>query len=607
MLSKIARRRAASPPLTLPSPAARLGSLPPVPEASSETHRIAALPRVDYAGADMNGELGLDGGEVRLWPVQSEALAATRQAGGLFAPIAVGNGKTLIALLAGTVLDADLALVFTKARIVAQMRRMFDEARSSFRLVPTRILSYAMLSRASGTDLLDDIAAAYAPEKLVIVADEAHCLANPKSARTGRILRFFRENPDVRFVALSGTLLSKSVRDCAHLAELALRERSPFPRSRSHIDAWSETLDVDGRPGPEHWERMSSFGAFGFSPALRGAARTESLRKAFSTRLRSAPGVVMSGENEVGASLELVPIELDVPAIVEDALAELRRSNETPDGEVCADDVSQWRAARELSAGFFYQWQWPDVFVRNGAGAGVNTGPQPDTEWLEARSRWNRNVRAELERSAARGYDSPLLVSQAVERELVSFAARSEDKPPALVRAWLAWRTEKEKPAPPTVPVWLSSFLVDDAVALATKLAHKGEPPIIWYESKAIEAALVARGGFPVYDATVEPPEGPARLCAASWRAHGTGRNLQAWRTAIVVEPPSSGKAWEQLLGRLHRRGQTADEVVFYVYQHTASFRRALASAETAERFVADSTGEKRRLLYATRAEVLRR
>ncbi len=579
----------------------RPGKLPPARLDLPETSRIAVLPRVDYAGADLNPELRLPGASWELWPIQSEALAAAKHADGLFAPIAVGRGKTAIALLAGTVLEARLALVFTKARIVAQLRRNFEQLRGSFRLVPTRILSYATLSRPSGTALLEELAERYGERELVLVFDEAHALASTTSARTMRVIRFLRLRPDVRVVALSGTLLSRSVEEAAHLAEFALRERSPFPaggvfrdRSRAEVESWKETLDPDGRPGPEHWERMKPLAAaFDGSLELRGKARRQSLREAFSRRLRSAPGVVCSSEKDLGVSLQIVPVDLALPARLEELLEVLKSRGEDPAGEVVPDDVGLWRKARELSAGFYYRWEWPSA-----------TGP--DLEWLEARRDWNRCVRAELRGRADTGYDSPLLVSNVIDAQL---EAGLEKKTRPIHRAWTVWKAQKDKPAPPTVPIWLDPFLVEDACQLGDKLAHKGAPPILWYSSKAVEDQLRVRLET-VYGAGDEPPDidsgVPAHLCAASL-CHATGRNLQQWRTAIVLEPPSSGKAWEQLLGRLHRERQLADEVVFYVYQHAEAFVNALADAAEKAAFVAESFGERQRLLYADRGETLKR
>lgn len=600
LLDKIAAAKAANPP------APQLERLDGVRLDLPETSRVAQLPSADYRGADLNPELRLDGATWNLWGLQSEALAAARHADGLLAPIPVGRGKTLVALLVGTVWKAKLALVFTKARIVGQMRRNFEQLRGSFDLAPTRILSYATLSRPKGTALLEELAARYKGRELVLVFDEAHALASTTSARTMRVIRFLRANPEVRVAALSGTLLSRSVEEACHLSELALRERSPFPaggvfreRSRAHVEAWKETLDPDGRPGPEHWERMKPLAAaFGGDLALRGKARRRSLRAAFSRRLRSAPGVVCGDEKDLGVALQIVPVDLEVPVRLEEAVDHLRATGEAPDGEIVPDDDGFYRKARELSAGFFYRWEWGEA--------------GPDLPWLEARSDWNRCVRAELRKHADTGYDSPLLVSQRIDRETSRQIDEYDDAVPvrAIHRAWWRWIYQKDKPKPPTVPVWLDTYLVDDAVALAEKLAHKGTPPILWYSSStALEPVLRERLEH-VYGAGDEPPDidsgVPAHLCAASL-CHATGRNLQQWRTAIVLEPPSSGKAWEQLLGRLHRERQLADEVVFYVYQHTDSYRNALESAEEKAAFFAESFDSRQRLLYADRAEVLDR
>jgi hypothetical protein len=83
-----------------------------------------------------------------------------------------------------------------------------------------------------------------------------------------------------------------------------------------------------------------------------------------------------------------------------------------------------------------------------------------------------------------------------------------------------------------------------------------------------------------------------------SIQAHGTGKNLQKWSDAYVLEPPSGGAAWEQLLGRLHRQGQTADAVIFAVAQHAPAFAHALRSARTDARYIEDVSGNRQKLCY---------
>ena len=124
---------------------------------------------------------------------------------------------------------------------------------------------------------------------------------------------------------------------------------------------------------------------------------------------------------------------------------------------------------------------------------------------------------------------------------------------------------------------------------------------ILWYESKAVEEALRDRG-VKCFGAGRDPGN-TGESCAMSIRAHGIGKNLQSWSTQLIIEPPSSGQTWEQLLGRTHRSGQQADEVEVFVIQHTESFRRALKSAKEGAEYIEESTGNKQKLNFLTENE----
>ena len=86
----------------------------------------------------------------------------------------------------------------------------------------------------------------------------------------------------------------------------------------------------------------------------------------------------------------------------------------------------------------------------------------------------------------------------------------------------------------------------------------------------------------------------------ASIRAHGTGVNLQAYNDSIILTPPSSGAVWEQLLGRMHRQGQEADQVTYTVYQHTEELIEALEKSIENASYIEKSMGQKQKLIYAT-------
>lgn len=581
--------RAVVAPVRLPS-AADLEA-----QARTETHRCVLVPQVSFAGVDLTAELRKPGSTATLKPIQSEALAAIRACGGLLAPIGVGHGKTLVSLLAGTVLGVSAVLVLTKAGVVDQMLRDFDHWKDHFRMVPTMIRSYSTLSRPESTRLLEDLAKRFVTDRqsggLALVCDEAHALKHQTSARTKRVIRFMQSHPQVRFVALSGTITSKSVRDYAHLSELALRHLSPVPRDQHHVDAWAEAFDADGKPGEAEWAQvrpvLDAFGEPG-GEWLRGEDRKSWARRALQRRLRTAPGVVMTDETSIGCSLVIHTIEdLAVPREIVDALDHVESDQCDPQGDQIPDDATRWRIARQLTAGFFYRWVWPEGKV--------------DWLWLEARRDWHRHVRAELEHRSRAGYDSPLLVWNHVAREVREADAEGR-KLDSIQRAWVGWHGQKHKPAPPTVWNWIDTYLVEHAAAWARAQVDetgKPMPVILWYETRAVGEALRLLG-LPVYGQGVEIPADRPHTCAASIRVHGTGRNLQAWSRQLVVEPPSSGETWEQLLGRTHRQGQTADEVEVWVYHHAAAFRQALKTARRDARYIEDTTGNVQKLNFAT-------
>ena len=542
----------------------------------TETMRILNLPDEPPTDIDLTSQLRLPGGSISLRPVQNQALVTIARNRGLLGVIGVGHGKSLISLLAGTVLGARLAIVLAPASTVSQLRRTLAEARAHFRIPPTHVLSYATLSRPEGTRMLEGYIEGLADSDIVLVADEAHRIKRHESARTKRVIRFLTAHPGIAFVALSGTMTAKSLKDFSHIAAMALRERSPIPRDKGHLEAWSECLDVKGRPGPQHWATLEPLfqrytGRSGFG--MYGEQRAQAAREAFRERLSTAPGVVTTAEGSIGCSLRLRALTLPLPASVEQGLQGVLVMGEDPGGEPIPDDATAWRVKRYIAQGFYYRWVWPGV---------------PDTAWLDARRGWGRNVRAELEQRSEEGYDSPLLVSNRVEREI------SAGRGGALHSAWARWKGQKDKPAPPVEPVWLDPFLIRHAVAWAR--ASK-RPAIVWYDSLAVEEAL-RDAGMKVYGSG-EEVSNRAHTCAMSIQAHGTGKDLQSWDTMLVLSPPSSGKTWEQLLGRLHRQGQQADEVECYIYQHAPCFVDAMTGAIEDAKYIETVTGNAQKLRYA--------
>jgi len=130
-------------------------------------------------------------------------------------------------------------------------------------------------------------------------------------------------------------------------------------------------------------------------------------------------------------------------------------------------------------------------------------------------------------------------------------------------------------------------------------VSKQSGPVIVWYQSRAVEEALRERDMM-VYGAGQNPPM-QGHTCAMSIAAHGVGKNLQhGWSKQLILETPSSGKVWEQLLGRTHRPGQEADVVEAVVYQHTRAYSGALCKSVEDAEYIQDTTGSRQKLLFCT-------
>lgn len=570
---------------------------------AAESARIAALPPAPPSPPDLTGRYfqrtTCGRGDCEwcgrsLNATQSASLATIEREGGLFGPIGVGHGKTAIVCLAGTAYRADFVIALTKRKLIAPLVATYEALRRHCKLAPLLPMTYGELSHANSTGKLDALAKRYGGGRLLVVADEVHCLADPKSTRTKRFLRLFDAAPSAGFVGVSGTIADHSIKQFAHLAETALRVKSPVPRPTTApeaVAAWSSCLDPDGKPTPKDWaalgplfdlcgERVEHNGrAIGGQYVLAGKARTAWARRAFFKRLSSAPGVVCTTDSSVGTSLVVRTLSTpEPPPEVAELLTVLERDGVDPRGDAMPSSDDLWRVARHLSAGFFMAWVWPEG--------------RKDEEWIDARRTWHKAIRAELEEDARPGYDSPFLVTT----ETIRKAARGEVD--HVVKAWRGWEAVKDRPAPPSVIRWVDTYLVEHAAARA--LASK-VPVIVWYESQAVEAALRALG-LDVYGrGRTIPEDPPGKTIAASWRVHAEGANLQrAWAKNLIVECPANGKIAEQLIGRTHRQGQRADEVEVEIYTHTAAFKHALKQAQRRADFAEDSLGNRQKLNIAT-------
>lgn len=523
---------------------------------------------------EMTDRFRRPGGTWRLRPAQALALDALEKNRGLIASIAVGGGKSLIAALAPKVLDLApfKTVIFTRAKLIEPFHRQIREYKRHFKIDSNfYVLSYAQLSHPDqGPRMLDEL------RPKLVIADEAHSLAGENSSRRNRFEYFFERYPETMLLAMSGTLMNRSIKDSAHLLEIALGKKgTPLPTTYTLMESVAACVDPekDGRwPEAWQWGNTSPLNeVFGDGRKLMDipslTERREAAREGFYHRLWSTPGIVHTSTDTVRAGLTIEPIlDLKIPREIADAIRRADREYILPNGDEIEDPLHKARAIGQIAQGVFYYWDWPG---------------EPDLEWLEARRRKSREIRRAI-KEGPRLIDSPALVI----REIEDGDTFSHDDD--LLEAWAAWRPQKDKEPPPTKPHWISDYLIDDVVKRAKRAG--GRPPaIVWYRHRHVAERLRERG-LDWYDPMdkrnpelADPKNGPIVLSIDS---HVEGLNMQhAWHRNLILCPPSSAGTWEQLIGRTHRSGQAEDTVMVEFYAHVDVYREAMRTAIANARF----------------------
>lgn len=531
----------------------------------------------------------------RLLPVQAWALREARLLGGLVGLVGVGHGKTLMGLLAPLVVPGCRhAVILVPPGLVGQLVEDYLAAREHLR-VPSlvagdrswlepagapvlRVVPYSQLSRPESTRLLDDV------EADLVVADEAHHLRSLESARTRRFVRMFVRRPETRLLAWSGTLTKSSLREFAHVLAVALGDGSPLPLEPSETERWAAAVDPSEWPAPPGaLARLA--GSVGADPG--------DVREAVRRRLVQTPGVVSTGGADKPCPASVVVRERrppPAPPAVLEAARLVRRTWTRPDGEELVEAADVARVLREVLSGFYYRW----VFKKSPPEGLVD-------RWFDARKAWNKELRRKLARAVPH-LDSPHLCALAAER-----ARRGEDPRPDAPtwesEAWQPWLEVRDLVEYDVEAVWIDRWLARDAAAWAAEAA--AGPGVVWYVHGAFGRAIGEAAGLPVFSGgdREEMFAAAARRepLVLSQRAYGTGLDgLQRTHSrCLFSEPPSSGDAWEQTIGRLHRRGQEADEVVCDVYRHAPEVAAAVDRAAAGARYVEEVTGARQTLLSA--------
>lgn len=548
--------------------------------AAALTHALQRHPARDAAGHPCGCPIHT------LLPMQGWYLHEAAEANGALGLLAVGTGKTGIGLLLPMVIPGvHTAVLLVPPRLRAQLWHDYAVWRRHFYVpnlaggdtfvvgMPTlHVLAYSELSHERCARWLEEV------QPDLVIADEAQSIADRGSVRTNRLLRYFsareQQGRPVRLAAHSGSLTSNSITQYAHHAALSLREGSPMPLLPHEVQSWATVLDpvLGGAPAP--------MGAL-----ARLTAPGEHVREGFRRRLSDTIGVITTHDAQVPVPLRLgVRTPPPMPEALAATIAEVRDSATRPDGETLTEAVEVTGCLRQLACGFFYRWIYPR-----------GESPELVERWFAARSAWFSELRRRLEGDREDLLDSPKLLRLAAERARAGYRGEA---PTWSSAAWPAWEAVRDAVQPETATTWLSDWLVQDAVAWGREA-----PGIIWYGFRAFGAALAAAGDFPLFG---EGDEASARLVqedgtrtiVASIRAHGTGKNMPAWSRNLVTTPPADAGAWEQLLGRTHRRGQKK-AVEVWRYAHVPELQSAFVSAQEKARYVQATTGNVQKLLYA--------
>ncbi len=549
-------------------------------------------------------------------------LREIRIAQGLIAHCPVGAGKTLVGILAPLALrDCPRPLLLIPATLVSQISDDYQMIREHFKVpgliihagaqsppatvipgtVSLHVMPYSRLSLPESSNQL----AVLAPT--AIICDEVDSLKDRTSSRTMRVFKYITGDKDTmkpeeikkrratKFLGWTGSLSDNKLPEFAYLSLLALREKSPVPMNRETVDEWDGCLGATDFPSPP--------GAL-----LRLCTEGEDVRHAFRRRLTETLGFIVStsGDVHIEATGEKVEIDVrerdpgEIPDIVKTALAMVRKGKRpdtlvgSPYDEELTDAMAQARCAQEVATGVFYRWKFPDQMID-----GVLT-PQDDEvidRWYIYRSLYNKSVRLKTQKGETY-LDSAQLCEHAAMRAWGDLPERP-DRPSWKNEFWPDWRDIKDK------VVWeqdarrLDPYLVDDAVAWGQE--HTG---IIWYGMAEFGRWVAEKSGLTMHTGGQNAgkrlkTERGDKSIICSIKSHGRGRNgLQfLFDRQLVANTPASATAWQQLLGRIHRRGQKSGTVITDVYLHTPELEKSFAQAVRRGEYVEDILGERQKLI----------
>jgi hypothetical protein len=602
----------------------------------SETKRICALPiELEWSEHELDKfnymilqAQAYDDG-FRLFDCQSMAMSDYVQHGGGFFPIGVGWGKTLISLFIAAhaymqgilksillvppsvysqLVNRDIPWARTKIHMPVPFIKLGKATKAKRKALSESgrpgcyILPYSMLSTADSVELLNAI------EPGLIICDEAHKVKNRRASRTRRFINYVQEKHP-QLVCLSGTITSKGIADYQHLIRLALGSNCPIPRSPIMAGEWGTVIDSGvfctesylARPLIPllHWAR-SNFPKEDFPEITSG------FRRAYKKRLISAPGVVATGDAEIGVSLVLTNNVVDMTKSEghKELTEHIKNVDElylTPNGDEIEHAIHAFKWKHELSAGFYNELTWP--VANNKAEEAMIRGAK---EHHAAGQAYAKELRRFLQEDSRPGYDTPMLAGLNMSQHKAKYVGSK------LYDLWKYMKSLEFDGMPQRIKnqIRVCPYKRDAAVAWASCL-DRGEGALLWVWHKEMgrwlyeglqEAGLDAKyagAGSTLFDpANIEKTK--SKIVVTSLGAHSIGKNLQPFQNQIYVQWPRPPETAEQSLGRTHRNGQQADELIVHTLNSILFDHEVFAACLNDTLYIQQTTGSRQKLIKAS-------
>lgn len=570
----------------------------------------------------------------RPFDTQTSGVMAYELFGGLFGAIGVGWGKTILTLLVaskGWDKGIKRSIIFVPAGVYPQLwNNDLPAARSRVVISPqfhglggknmqqrmalaksgrkgVYVLPYSLLSTRDSNELLEAI------KPGLIIADEAHLLKNRRAARTKRVMNYVADHKP-EFVAVSGTITDKSILDYWHLIKAALGDNIPLPITQIMASEWSQVLDAKASPSAKQtgpirplvdWAREKF-------PEEQLPFDVTGFRRAYRMRLATAPGVVATSDHEIGTSLvfENKRVEYDQEDAgyvrMKDLIQQIEDEWLTPNGDEIEHAIHTHKWMFELCTGFYNELIWPEAekFAKRKS---IDLKKAIDIldrarEHHGLANEYSRQLRKWLDAFARPGMDTPLLVG----REISMNAGKHVG--PELAQAWKDMHDAdfEGRPDRDSRTVRVCDYKIKDAVKTAESWTGGG---ILWYWHQGIgqwlaEACEEAGLDFlhcpagAEHNKRVIDVENKNKIIIASISAHGEGKNLQHFKNQLFVQWYRNCKKAEQVLGRLHRNGQEADELIVQTNRTLMWDHENFGATLVDALYVHQSTGNRQKLIY---------